>query len=526
MPTVLMKCIASFTDKAPPASPDATANDAAQRFAAHAHLRVLAVTGPDRAMGLVRRDTIDRALKAGLGRTPLSALMNRQPRLIDAAAPIDAVLDMLLADRAEDDAFLVIEDGAACGAGDLRGLFDRLAAQTLPGPREIREVVVDTASDAERVNKAAVERMRRLTRSAAEEFRSHVKGVIAMTELLLRQPLGHDALAQAHSIQAAGDTMMRLADDAVDLLDAREGGLQLRAQPTLLRALIDEVQDHWGAQALHPDIGLLIAYDGEHDLTVDIDAERLRQVFDNLIENAVRCTRQGSVEASLRARLEGQDVVLEGRVRDTSPGLTAAKLARIFDSPEDGAKGASIPIALTREIVQSMRGSIRAESNVGQGLTVVFDLMAPASQIRAEPQPDQGLPPGAAHVLVVDDNATNRMVAQALCEMFDCTSECAEDGVEAVEIARSGRFDLILMDIKMPRMDGIAATKAIRALPGRAGKIPIVALTANVDPDDARGYLAAGMCCVVEKPIKPDRLLQAINIALAEAPEEARVAAA
>jgi len=102
-------------------------------------------------------------------------------------------------------------------------------------------------------------------------------------------------------------------------------------------------------------------------------------------------------------------------------------------------------------------------------------------------------------------------------EMFDCTSEIACDGVEAVDAVRSGRFDVILMDIKMPRMDGMAATRAIRALPGAAGAVPIIALTANVDPEDARAYLACGMCAVVEKPIKPDRLLQAINDALASA---------
>jgi len=98
--------------------------------------------------------------------------------------------------------------------------------------------------------------------------------------------------------------------------------------------------------------------------------------------------------------------------------------------------------------------------------------------------------------------------------MFDCTCETAADGIEAVEAARLGRFDMILMDIKMPRMDGLAATKAIRNLGGAAALIPIVALTANVDAEDARSYLAAGMCSVVEKPIKPDRLLQAITVAL------------
>ena len=117
-------------------------------------------------------------------------------------------------------------------------------------------------------------------------------------------------------------------------------------------------------------------------------------------------------------------------------------------------------------------------------------------------------------MLVVDDNATNRMVAQALCEMFDCTCEAASDGLEAVEAARAGRFDLILMDIKMPRMDGVTAARAIRALPGEAGETPIVALTANADPDDAAEYLAAGMDGVVEKPMKPEHLLAVLQQAL------------
>ena len=98
--------------------------------------------------------------------------------------------------------------------------------------------------------------------------------------------------------------------------------------------------------------------------------------------------------------------------------------------------------------------------------------------------------------------------------MFGCTSECATDGLEAVEAVTNRRFDLILMDIKMPRMDWVQATRTIRALPGPEKDTPIVALTANADPDDAKAYLAMGMAAVVEKPIKPERLRQAMNVAL------------
>src|SRR5690606_24139422 len=129
------------------------------------------------------------------------------------------------------------------------------------------------------------------------------------------------------------------------------------------------------------------------------------------------------------------------------------------------------------------------------------------------------------HVLIADDNATNRVLPQALCELFGCTSETVEDGQEAVEAVPSRPFDLSLMDIKVPRLDGVGATRAIRALEGPQRAIPVIALTANADPDDAKAYLAAGMAAVVEKPIKPERLRLAMNTALEPAAAAAAASA-
>jgi CheY-like chemotaxis protein len=370
------------------------------------------------------------------------------------------------------------------------------------------------------------EEVQRLYGALEAECRAQVDGLMAMTDRLERQPLGPDALAQVHSIRATGEALLRLAGDANDLMRSRQGRLELAPRPQSLRTLIDRVQTRWVARAEDNGVSLLISYDGDPDLSALVDADRLTQVFDSLIDSALRYTRRGSIEVGLRARVDGGTVRLEGRVRDTGAEL-AAKLVAAFEA--DGGDGLSLPLSLARGVLASMDGSLRAETNAGQGATLVFQLAAEAA---AEPAPaaEERSAAGAAHVLVVDDNATNRMVAEALCEMFDCTSETAEDGAEAVEAARTGRFDLILMDIKMPRMDGIAAARAIRSLEGPEAMTPIVALTANVDPEDARSYMAAGMCCVVEKPIKPDRLLQAINVALAEAQagaaDDGRIAAA
>jgi CheY-like chemotaxis protein/signal transduction histidine kinase len=493
-----MQSIISLTDRTPILRADLAAGDAAQAIADRPDVRVAAVSGQDGAVvGLIERSAVERAIRDGQASRAIGDLMLDAPLVVDARYTVDAAFDLLMAHPGRPEALVVTDGGAYVGVCTLRALAQDLSAKA-------------TLND-----QAVAEECERLFGAAEIEFRGHVQGLLAMTDRLARQHLGADALIHVHSIQAASETLLRLADDARDMLHARQGRLKLDPRPQPLRALMDEVQARWTDRAREAGVALLISYDGDPDLSVVIDSDRLAQVFDNLIDNALRYTRQGSIEASLRARIAGERVTLDGSVRDTGPD---ANSVRVSAGP-DG-EGPSLQLSLNRSILASMGGALRAESNAGPGATLLFNLSAPlpgepaaaVSAMRQTPSSN-----GTPHILVVDDNATNRMVAEALCEMFDCTSETAEDGLEAVERMLQGRFDVILMDIKMPRMDGIAATRAIRALPGPAALTPIVALTANVDAEDARGYLAAGMCCVVEKPIKPDRLLHAINIALESA---------
>jgi CheY-like chemotaxis protein len=233
------------------------------------------------------------------------------------------------------------------------------------------------------------------------------------------------------------------------------------------------------------------------------------QVFDGFIGEAVAGSRRGAVEASLKVAPTAAGLRLEGRVRG---GRDPALSVQVGDVDSQFGLEVALGVALARRIVEDLGGRVVDESNAGAGRTVLFQLEL--ARTAGLPEPELRQPTRSAHVLVVDDNATNRMVAQALCEMFDCTCEAAADGAEAVEAARAGRFDLILMDIKMPRMDGVTAAREIRTLAGERGQTPIVALTANADPDDAAGYLAAGMDGVIEKPIKPEHLLAILQQAL------------
>jgi CheY-like chemotaxis protein len=238
------------------------------------------------------------------------------------------------------------------------------------------------------------------------------------------------------------------------------------------------------------------------------------QIFDGFIGEAVGAQSRGAVEASLSAQCLPDGVRLEGRVRGPRDAAWDAQDLESRIRSIEGRLGLEVALGamLARKVLEKMQGELRKEANAGASDTAAFEIrLALLPETTEAPSEDAGR---AAHILVVDDNATNRMVAQSLVEMFDCTSEAAEDGEEAVEAARSGRFDLILMDIKMPRMDGVAATRAIRALPGRVGETPIIALTANADPEDAEAYLAAGMNGVVEKPMKPEHLLTALQQAL------------
>ena len=354
------------------------------------------------------------------------------------------------------------------------------------------------------------------------EIHQQMEGVLALAERLARQPLGADAQACVAGVSEAAACVRQILASSADLKAAATQGMVFDPAPKRVRDLADEIEARWGQKAAKSGVTLLVSYDGAPEMTALIDSDRVMQAFDGFISQALAGVRHGAVEATLRAHPAGDMVRLEGRVRgggDRSVGdaLDIQEIEALFGLET------ALSVAVGRQIIAALGGDVHTEANAGAGETLVFEFAVPtAVESNGEAEPDNlDAQQRAAHILVVDDNATNRMVAETLCEMFDCTSESAVDGVEAVEAARTGRFDLILMDIKMPRMDGVTATQAIRALPGAAGLVPIIALTANADPEDAAGYLAAGMNGVVEKPMKPENLLKAMQENLGGGGDEA-----
>ena len=485
-----------------PIAPDAPCAEVEALFDADPTTPAIAVVEGGAPIGLVYRDVLQgmmRVARAQLAERPISEVMDASPRVV--SADIDS--NTLVAELAESatpvyrTAYVAVDAaGRYVGVGGLSSLLNSHRRRQ----REAREAM------------ALVERM-------AVDIGAHLGGVLAITERLEQQRLTPDAAALVRAIGDTSRDMGATLSRALDVHRSARGQLALSPAPTRLRDLADAVESRWAERAQEGGSTLLVSYDGEPECGVEVDGERLLQVFDILIENALAAGR-GMIETRVTARLEGDQVRLEGQVRDNTEGHVEERLARIDDplgpsSLQDRNEMAlGVGMALAHQILRAMGAPLQAETNRGAGLAVGFGLTLAAAAAEAEVHEDTAVATRAAHILIVDDNATNRMVAEALCDMFECTSEQAVDGLEAVEMARSGRFDLILMDIKMPRMDGVAATRAIRELPGGVGDMPIVALTANADPADVQSYLVAGMQDVVEKPIKPERLAVVLSALL------------
>ena len=525
-----MPTIEVLTERVEPVTATTMAGEIFARFEREPDTLVIPVVDGERPLGLIERADFMMKLAGPLGLSLYGArevthIMDDEPAVVEAGVRIDAFSDIILKSGpgALMRGFIVTRNGAYRGVGTAVSLLRAVNAIQRQQNRDLAEQVRmlgDAKIQAAATARAKSEFMGLLSR----ELQTPMNGVLAVAGLLRRQPLNDAAIDHVQTIIDSSETLLDTLRDALDLAHAQAGELQLFAAPTPLRAVMDDVQTLWAPRAAQDGVTLMVGYEGDTELAGVLDGPRVAQVFNNLIGQTLKFARNGMVEASLKAVVIGDQVRLEARVRDDGPGVDPARLDTIFDA--SGPDGAGLSLSICRHIVEQMGGRIWAENNVGRGATFAFDLSAPRAVIQQEEPSNvsnlnelnlQAHP----HILIADDNATNRVVAQALCEMFGCTSETVEDGQEALEAVQARPFDLILMDIKMPRMDGVQATLAIRGLSSDSRNIPIVALTANADPEDAKHYLAVGMAAVVEKPIKPERLRMAMNAALSAGPAQA-----
>ena len=367
----------------------------------------------------------------------------------------------------------------------------------------------------------------------SHEVRTPLHGVMGTLALLLDTALDAEQRAYAETAQRCGATLLHTVNELLDLSRIEAGKLDVHSDPFSLADIVKDVLDLLAPAAAEKGIELSASLD--HLLPGQLvgDPSRIRQVLINLTDNAVKFTHRGSVELRIAALPDGH---VGFAVTDTGigipPKLRQSLFTRFAQADQAGEQiGSGLGLAICKRLVALMGGQIAVDSTPGRGSTFFFDL--PLAHVpesgtpppRIAPQPVLVQPLAGAHgrILLAEDGKANQLVAAAILRKAGYTVELARDGAEAAAAAESSDYDLILMDIRMPLMDGYAATRAIRAVHGSRGRVPIIAMTASVMPGDSERCTAAGMDGHLAKPLGKVELLAAVQRVLDARPRRPRV---
>jgi len=365
----------------------------------------------------------------------------------------------------------------------------------------------------------------------SHEIRTPMNGIIGVAGLLQDMPLGATEKHYVRIILDSGEHLLQLINDILDFSRLDAGRVELEETVFDVRQVLRDAIEMLGAEASAKGLQLNLDVPDEVPLHVVGDSHRLRQVVLNLIGNGIKFTAAGDVRLAVRlVRSEGMAVRLGFAVTDTGIGIAPEALGKLFaeftqvdSSISRRFGGSGLGLAICRRLVERMGGGISVESVPGVGSTFRFDVLLTLPRGKAGPadKPSHNQAGMAARrVLIAEDNATNRLVATRMLERMGHRVTAVENGHEAVAAVQGGGFDLVLMDVMMPDMDGLAATEAIRRMAGLPGRIPIIGLTANAMAADQERCLAAGMTHFETKPISADRLAAAIAKVLDAVPRE------
>ncbi len=452
----------------------------------------------------------------------------------------------------------VVEDGVVT---KLVGAFQDITA---------RKAFEDEQRDRRAEAEAANDAKSHFLASMSHEIRTSINAITGMAAALLRDELSAKQSGRVQVINDSSNVLLHLLNDILDLSKVEAGQIELEHIAFDLGLLADSIESVFKLKAEEKQLSFRVTCSDDARSWFVGDPTRLRQVFNNLISNALKFTDVGGVDVAIDIKATGQKDVFDlmGSVRDTGPGIAPDVQEAIFSdfvqadsSVSRRHGGTGLGLSISRSLCHLMGGDIAVESEVGVGSTFAFTARvrvadeeavatpelktraphveepatsstqemaeaateAPVDDAVAEDDDaadaaDAGADDAFLRVLIAEDNANNRAVFSALLEPFELDVTFAENGRQAVDMWADRDFDLILMDVQMPIMTGVEATREIRAREAAAGAaaIPIIAVTANVMKHQLDEYAEAGMDCCVGKPIRLGELIDAINRAIAD----------
>ncbi|MFN3885251.1 MAG: ATP-binding protein, partial [Rhodocyclaceae bacterium] len=386
----------------------------------------------------------------------------------------------------------------------------------------------ESRAAAEAANRAKSEFLANMS----HEIRTPMNAILGLTQLALDGPLEEGQRELLTNALASGRALLSILNDILDYSKIEAGHMEIARLPFSPADVLKETGDLFAAQLKEKSLSLDIEIDPALPAEVVGDPLRLGQVLANLVGNAIKFTERGGITLSAQLAAERPEgLMLRFAVRDTGIGLDRATAGRLFQpfTQADGSitrrhGGTGLGLAICKKLVTLMGGEIGVTSQPGRGATFSFTIVVGRADGAAKTASaiQNSTPAGrrlAGRVLVVEDNPFNQQVARGFLEKRGLEVHVAANGALGLEVVLHEPFDLILMDLHMPVIDGIEAARRIRTLPGRQ-HIPIVAMTAAVTAEDRARCEAAGMADFIAKPIDPDELARVLERFLAEAPEQ------